>query len=192
MSIKKAKEFYEQLDRGQKQFIQEKKINATYSIRKWMGFLSKAVAYDTYADKALKTYKNRNIWLIIGLIATVIGSIFIIFLIPIPLILAILLYINIKNQKSFKSRDLNNYLRIFYFPVLEVLKEKAGEDAKLAASLNFNDPRQGEVAKSVEFGRNISQYEATYILTKVLLKDQSSLEFVIGDLLKDLNWTKTS
>lgn len=192
MSIKKANEFYDQLDHYQKKFIQDKTINATYSIRKWLAFLSKAVAYDTYADKALKTLAFRNAWLIIFMVLSTIATFFILFIFPAPIILGVLLYFNVKTQKKFKGRDMNNYLRTFYFPVLDVLKDKAGEDAKLAASLNFNDPRKEPAEKSTQFGRNVYAYEATYILTKVILKDQSTLEFIIGDLLKDLNWTKTS
>lgn len=192
MSIKKANEFHNQLDQSQQKFIQDKTINATYSIRKWLSFLSKAVAYDTYADKALKSLATRNVLLIISLIISIIATFFLIFIFPFPIILGVLLYFNVKTQKKFKGRDMNNYLRTFYFPVLDVLKDKAGEDAKLAASLNFNDPRKGVAVKSKQSGRNLSAYEATYILTKVILKDQSTLEFIIGDLLKDFNWTKRS
>lgn len=192
MSIKKANEFYNQLDSNQQKFIQDKTINATYSIRKWLGFLSKAVAYDTYADKALKTITTRNVLLIIFLIISFVASFFLFILIPVPIFLGFLLYLNRKAQRKFKGRDLNNYLRTFYFPVLDVLKDKAGEDAKLAAVLNFNDPRKTEPEKSVRFGRKVNAYESTYILTKVILKDQSALEFIIGDLITDLNWTKRS
>lgn len=192
MSIKKADEFFEQLDPGQKQFLLDKEINATYSIRKWIGFLSKAAAYDTYADKAIIKLRDRKVWLILGLVVTVIASIFIFYLLPIPLLLAFLLYKTLEAQKKFKGRDLNNYLRGFFFPVLEVLKDKAGENTKLSASLNFNDPRKGKAQHSTQAGRKVAQYEATYILTKVILKDDAALEFVIGDLLKDLNWSKRS
>jgi len=192
MSIKKANDFYNSLDPIQQKFVREKTINATYPIKKWLSFLSKAVAYDTYTDKALKTFTTRNVLLIIGLIISTFAVFVLFFLIPIPLILGLLLYFNLKNQKKFKGRNLNNYLRLFYFPVLDVLKGKAGEDAKLTASLNFKNPRDSTPEKSSIAGRKVKAYDSTYILTKVTLRDDSALEFIIGDAIKDLNWTKTS
>ncbi|MEL7148433.1 MAG: hypothetical protein AAFO69_18815 [Bacteroidota bacterium] len=192
MSIKKANKFFNELDRNQQVFVIDKQINASYSIGRWIKFLSRAVAYDTYGDKATATLKKRRTIFFVILFGGLFLPFLSIFLIIVPIIGVILLLMNRKKLKIFEHRDLNNSLRQFFFPVLQVLKDMAGEEAKLTASLDFSDPRSKQAEKSKAFNRNISTFEATYIMGKVRLKDKANLEFIVGDQIKDMNWTKTS
>lgn len=192
MSIKKANKFFDELDRHQQEFVTNKQINANYSIAKWLKFLGRAVAYDTYGDKATSTLKKRNTIFIVMMIAGVIVCFFFLYAIPVPLIGLALFLRNRSVLKKFKHRDLNNSLRVFFFPVLQALKDMAGEDAKLAASLDFSDPRSKTAERSQVFNRNVDTFVSTYIMAKVKLKDQANLEFILGDQIKDMNWTKTS
>ena len=192
MSIKKANKFYDELDRHQRQFVADKQINANYSIARWIKFLSRAAAYDTYGDKATATLKKRSALFIVLMIAGVVISFFTLYALPLPLIALALFLHNRSILKKFKHRDLNNSLRIFFLPVLQALKDMAGEEAKLAASLDFSDPRSKQAENSRVFNRNVYTFESTYIMSKVRLKDHAILEFIVGDQIKDINWTKTS
>ncbi|MDN5203663.1 hypothetical protein QQ008_19900 [Fulvivirgaceae bacterium BMA10] len=199
MSASKAISFYNSLSPQQKQFIKEKTISSTFTIRKWLGFLNKAVAYDTFGDKALK---RMNVWLVVLIVFTVISSIFVTvivaesgqaFLILLPIILIALIIFQSMRIAKFKHRNLNNYLRLFFFPLLEVLKNKAGENAKLSANLDFRVPRKALTPdKHKVNGRNLKLYQPKHILGSVMLLDGSYLDFIVGDDIKDFSYWKTS
>lgn len=193
--MSKASRIYKTLTNQQQQFVNEKNISATFRIKKWLGFLQKVSLYDQFGDERIKRIRTLMIWSFVlaaislfafGIAEFPEGWLSTLFL----LILGIALAIRIR---KLKQGDINNYLRMFFFPVVNVLKDKAGEDAKLAATLDFRNPRKAnDPVKSVVNGRNLSLYKPTYIICKVQLIDGALLEFVVSDDLKDFNWTKRS
>jgi len=195
MSIQKAASYYKSLSPQQQQFVDEKTISATMSIRKWKSFLAKAAAYDTYGDKAIKKVNSHL------LIAGVVGFILFFFLIGLGgyfligylLVLAGILFFLIRRRNLFNNRNLNNYLRLFFFPFLDIMEAKAGPEAKLAASLDFRDPRKALTPeKSKVNKRNRKLYQPKYIIGKVGLLDKTQLEFVVADDIQDFSYWKTT
>ena len=193
--MSKASKIYATLTNQQKDFIKEKNISASFKVGKWLGFLQKVSLYDKFGDAKIKSLNSTGIILIvIGVVLLFGGAISeffeILLLVPVLIIIAIFLFVK---ARKLRATDLNNYLRLFFIPILSVLKDKAGEDAKLAASLDFRNPRKAlEAAKSKVNGRNLELYKPTYIISKVTLLDGTLLEFVVGDDIKDFNWTKRS
>ncbi len=193
--MSKASRIYHSLTSQQKQLADEKNISATFRIKKWLGLLQKVSLYDQYLDQRIKRLQVLLIWsFVVGVISIFVffateffeGTLISVLLIIVGIVLAV-------KRKKLKEGDINNYLRKFFMPVVAVLKDKAGEDARLAATLDFRNPRKAQKPqKSVVNGRNLSLYTPTYIIAKVMLKDGVLLEFVVSDDLKDFNWKKRS
>lgn len=196
MSISKAKQFYQELTTQQKHFVDNKIINTTLSVKHWLGFLSKASAYDEYSDKARQTLSIRMAVVVVGIIGLVIMafSMEIYYLLALPAMLGIVLYTMSQTRSHFARRDINNYLRLFFMPFLEVVRQKAGEEAKLSASLDFRDPFKvlkptKEEIKVQGRKRYIDIYEPKMIIAGVTLLDNSYLETVVLDEIKKVSYT---
>jgi hypothetical protein len=194
MSAQKAKKFFDSLNPQQKQFVADKTISTSLSIKNWIGFLSKASLYDRHADDATNSHNGT-------ITASIILAIVSIFFIPVdqpwfygvPVFLVLIAYYFYSRKKNFQKHDINNYFRLFFMPFLEMLRVKAGEEAKLSASLDFRDPKKSiPPVKSMVGSRNVQTYQAKYIIAKVSLLDGSYLEFVITDDIKVFNYRSAS
>jgi hypothetical protein len=199
MSLRKANKFYQELTPQQKHFVDNKTINTTLSIKHWITFLAKTSAYDEYGDKVRSTLKVYMGLSIAGIIISAIAAVnipnYYIFLAT-GVSIAILVWV-INTKSHFASRDINNYLRLFFMPYLEVMKQKAGEDAKLSASLDFRDPFKAIRPTSHRVlvngrHRNIEVFEPKIIIAGVTLSDNSYLETVLVDEIKDIRYSSAS
>ena len=194
MSMSRALKFYQELSEDQKKFIDEKQISATFSIKKWQAFLSKAAAYDTYGDKAIDGLaKKFALYLVLAIVSIIVAFMvdLLIFIASAVFITLFVRQIMIKNK--FEKRDMNNYLRLFFFPLLDVLKLKAGEDAKLSAQLDFRIPTRDQKPKEYSVDKKkIREFSQNYIIAKCQLKDAVLLEFVVADGIKEMKYWKRS
>ncbi len=193
--MSKASKIFKSLTPHQQEFIDKKNISANYKIKRWLGFLAKVSHFDAESDKRIK--KITGIGTVSFILAFV--SLFAAAIAETVLVLigtAVLVITGIWAfvlRKKLKQKDVNNYLRLFFLPVLNILKDKAGEETKLAASLDFRNPRKAlEPQKSKVNGRDLKLYQPTYIIAKVTLLDGTLLEFVVGDDVKDFTWRKTN
>ncbi len=191
----KASKLYNSLTHQQKQFYQEKTLSTTMKIKAWISFLSRVSSLDKLEDDMTAILMR---WAIasfvvafVSIIAAAVSEIgWILFGTLLLVIVGIVLLIR---RKKLKQKDVNNYLRLFFLPILNVLKDKAGDDAKLSASLDFRNPRKVlEPVKSTIGVRKQKLYSPTYIISKVPLTDDTLLEFAVKDDIKDLRWTKRS
>lgn len=199
MSIRKANQFYQELTPQQKHFVDNKTINTTLSIKHWIAFLAKASAFDEYCDKARQTLTVRITLLVLAVIGTIILSIAleVYYLLALPAVLSILLFNAVQTRRHFVSRDINNYLRLFFMPFLETMRQKAGEDAKLSASLDFRDPFTALTPEKYDYRysgrtRNVKQYEPKMIIAGVTLSDGSYLETVLVDEIRSISYTNAN
>ncbi len=189
-----AKSIYDAFSTQQKQFVTEKTISTTLKISKWLRFFANTIRYDELIEASVKR------WLTIAIISFIacflsffLIAVFGFFTLIGTALLLMLGIVSLTKRKKSKDKDLSNYLRLFFMPVLHVLQKKAGEDARLAASLDFRIPRSAITpAESKVLHKNLKLYQPKYIIAKVTLKDKTVLEFVVADDLKDFNWTKTS
>ena len=189
-----ASDIYRSLTPQQRQFVDEKTISATFKIDKWISFFSNVSKYDKLGDQAIKKYLVRAIiCFVIALFPLfLIGFLEWISVVLIAILVSLGFYF-LSVRKRLKAKDVNDYMRLFFLPVLHVLREKAGEDTKLAATLDFRIPRSAMTPqRSKVSGRNLKLYQPQYIIANTELNDGSSLAFVIGDDIKDLSWTKRS
>ena len=193
MSIRKAREYYQTLTPQQKHFVDNKTINTTLSIRHWISFLSKTSDFDEYGDKARNTLMIRMILFGIGAVVSIFFAVEFYYLFAITIILGILFFDALSSRREFTRRDMNNYLRLFFMPFLEVIKQKAGEEAKLSASLDFSDPLKLQPQKSEVkvYGRKryIKLYEPKLIIAGVTLSDGTYLENVLTDEIRVISYT---
>lgn len=186
-----AKKFYDGLSPQEKRFIDDKTMSTTWTVKNWVTFLQRASAYDAYRDKHAKSSVG---WIVLLIILTIISSIAYYqlrepLLIIAPTLCAILAVWLIMRMSTMKSRDLNNYLRLFFIPFLNVMKDLAGEEAKLSAAVDFRDPlRNVKPMDSKVSGRDIKTYEAKYIAAKILLRDGTYLETVVADDIKKISY----
>ncbi len=194
MSIRKAQVFYHSLTPQQKHFVDNKTINTTLSIKHWLAFLGKTSAYDEYGDKARTILNWRMVVFIIGLVASVILVVTsqLVYLMVIPILFAWMTYDAGKARKEFEKRDINNYMRLFFIPFLEAIKEKAGEEAKLSAALDFRDPfgaiPQKSTIKVRGIKRTVEEYQPKLIIAGLKLSDNTKMETVLLDEIKKIKW----
>lgn len=194
MSIRKAQEFYHSLTPQQKHFVDNKTINTTLSVKHWLAFLGKAGAYDEYGDKARTILNWRIGFFIAGLVVSVIIIMMsqLVYLIVLPILFAYMAYDANNARKQFVNRDINNYLRLFFIPFLEAIKKKAGEEAKLSASLDFRDPFDATPERSTVqvrgIQRKVEMFQPKLIIAGVTLSDNTRLETVLLDEIRKIKW----
>lgn len=192
--MNKYSDKYQHLSPVQKQFIDEKTVSATMKIGKWLALLAKVAKFDQRNDSIIKK-------LMVAAVVSFVLAFFSIFtlvfleenaLYPIATFAAVgILLLAWRGNK--KSKDVNNYLRLFFLPVLGVLEAKCGSEAKLAANLDFRVPRSALTPEKSKVGvRNLKLYSPKYIIARVTMKDQAVLEFVVADDIKDFSWKKRS
>lgn len=163
-------------------------------IDRWLSLLTKISKFDKGNDDQIR--KATNLMIISFVLAFI--SIFVTIVIH-PLVgigtmilivsgIALLIYRN-----KLRDKDINNYLRQFFIPLLHVLKAKTGGNTKLAANLDFRIPRKVLTPETSKInGRNLKLYSPKYIVGKLTMPDRAILEFVVSDDIKDFTWKKRS
>ncbi len=192
MSIKTASSIYRSLAPDQKKLVDDKQISATLPVKDWTLFLRKAAVFDELGEKAARQYL---IYMIIMIVLTVISLVILIDYweagLPATLICGALLVIVIRNFRKFKKRDLTNHLRLFLLPLLFVLKDKAGEKAKLSLKLDLRNPVKTDPVRTFQQdNRRIRLFEPNYVLGKLKLLDEAILEFLLNDEIRSLRISK--
>jgi len=195
MSIRKAKEFYQSLTPQQKHFVDNKTINTTLSIKHWLAFLGKTSDYDLYGDTARSILGWRiGFYIAAGVVSIVVAlaSEFY-YLFALAALFGVFTYHAAQARADFIQRDINNYLRLFFMPFLEAIKKKAGEEAKMSASLDFRDPFKSLTPQKSTITvsgrvRHINLYEPKIIIAAVQLADGNHLETVLLDEITKINW----
>lgn len=190
----KSSQLFESFTEQQRAFVDKKTLSTTLKVKQWKGFLKKVSAYDQLADEQIKSLgKTIQISLIVAVVFVFLSFMITPFLLLISLGLGGFGFFKMKERSDLKKRDVNNYLRLFFMPVVDALESKAGSDARLSATLDFRNPTKALTPeKSKVNGRNLSLYQPTYIIAKVTLLDKTQLEFVVKDDIKDFRWTKRS
>jgi hypothetical protein len=194
MSIRKANSIYRSLSAEQKKLVDDKQLSATLSVRDWTAFLRKAAVFDELGEKAVRQYL---IYMIILIVFTIIALIVMVDFwqagLPGTVICAGLLIIVVRNYRRFKKRDLTNHLRLFLLPLLFVLKDKAGDKARVSLKLDLRNPVKTDPVKTFkQDNRRIKLYEPVYVMGKVKLLDEAVLEFLLNDEISALRITKRS
>jgi len=183
----------ERLTRQQQQFYKEKTMSNTMKIKDWIGFMGIVAELDKKGDRTIKNLSDYItacvVLAVILFFATIISQYFQLLIgIPVLIFLGIVIYIS---KKRLENEDLNNYMRSFFLPVLHILKDKAGEKAKLSAKVDFRNPRKAaKPQKSKVNGRSQSLYMPTYITARIAFKDKVLFGFMLKEDIKDLTWTK--
>ncbi|UII19454.1 hypothetical protein [Fulvivirga ligni] len=194
MTDNKYSEKYKHLSPVQQQFIDEKVVSTTMKIDKWLALLTKVSKFDKRNDDTISSFLKAAIVCFVLTFLSLFSLPFleVYALIPIGIFLAsgivLLVY-----RKQLKKRDVNNYLRLFFIPVLNILRAKVGGEAKLSANLDFRIPRTVLTpVKSNVRGRDMKLYSPKYIVARLTMADNAALEFVVADDIKDFRWTKRS
>ena len=200
--IFEALKTYESLSKDQRDLLQTKTISATKPIRDWMAFLGQISVIDAKTDKALQANMT---WLILSgimmglsflatfILTFMVGTIFAILPLLIMIGAIVLMVKNFGWKKKLHGYDLNNYLRQFFFPMLEALRVKAGEHTRLSATLDFRVPQHHVTpTKDRYMNRDIKIYDITYLVSKVKLLDGAELGVGIAEKVKDMSYWKTS
>lgn len=185
---------YKNLSPEQKQFVDKKKISTTMRIGKWQGLLSNISKFDKRNDNTIKRLKS---WIITFYVLAFL-SVFTFAFLESDAVYLIMGFAGIatlllSHRNKLKTRDVSDYLRNFFMPMLNVLEAKCGTDAKLSANLDFRIPRQALSPHKSKVGqRNLNQYQPRYIVASVKMLDGTLLEFVVSDEIKDFSWKKRS
>jgi hypothetical protein len=194
MSVKQALRFYQGLSRDQQRFINEKQINTTLQLREWIAFLKNTATYDEIGDNARKKNVTKIVFSVIGIIGSIFVTIWIPLLGIILIVIAVLVMAEaIRVNSKLVRLDLSNHLRLFLMPLLFVLREKSGEKANVTLSLDLRNPTKIEpTRKYKEFENDIKQFEPKYIIGKLQLLDETSMEFILSDDIRSIRLVKRS
>jgi len=192
MNKEKARTFYQSLTPEQKHFVDNKTINATMSVRHWISFLDKTSKYDAVRDQ-----QSTN--LVFGIVLSALGILVAIIIgfnggdlrvvVGAGTLFLLVLILLVRRRMMLGKRNLSNYLRTFFVPVLTVLRDKAGEDAKMIAALDFRDPVKVLPFEKIEephLSRTVKLYTPKMITAGVTLKDGSYLEMVVLDEIRKI------
>jgi len=166
-----AKKIFASFDEQQKEFVNKKTISSTLKIEGWQSFLSRIALYDKKIDKL------RSIWRGLGIGCAIVGFFMFFFAIALePLlflgvgVVVLTCILSFSQAKKLSSKDISNYMRKFFLPVLHVLGKKAGLQAKLSATLDFRIPEKALTpVKSKVRHKNLKLYSPKYIMAKLLL-----------------------
>lgn len=194
MSIKQASSIYRSLTEDQKKLVDDKQLSATLSVKDWTLFLRKAAIYDELGEKAARQYLFLMILMIVLVIVSIVLAIDY-WQAGLPLVVGfgLILFYVIRGYRKYKMRDLTNHLRLFLLPLLFVLKDKAGEKAKMALKLDLRKPTAPEPVKEFQQdNRKIKLYQPNYVIGKVKLLDEAVLEFILNDDIRVLRIKKRS
>lgn len=196
MSAEKARELYQQLTPEQKHFVEHKTINTTLSIKHWIVFLSRTSKYDRLRDDTSNTLLA---WIVILIIATVVLAIVALnsaswrYVLAALAAVGIVLFLLVRMRIALGKRNVSNYLRFFFLPILHELRSKAGDDAKMVAALDFRDPVKSlpfEQINEPELSREIKLYTPKMITAGVMLKDETYMEVVLMDEVRKMKITR--
>ena len=164
------------------------------SIRKWISLTNKAALYDDYGDSAIKSLlKYSIICFVLAFISIFPAAMFAPEIFVGTGLFVLTGIVLLVKRKNLLSKDINDYLRLFFVPLLKVFAQKAGEESKLAATLDFNIPTKKlqPVASKVR-GRNLKLYQPKYIIAMLELLDGAILDFIVADDIKEFSWWKKS
>jgi len=194
MNVFQLNSFYRSLSPEEKELIANKKIHTTLSVRHWFGLLRRVAKYDEHCDAARKSLFNLMIGTgIVMFIALFLTNLLLFYTLYILIAGALLMIWTGVTRARLRKKDLANYLRSFLLPLLVVLKDKAGNKAKVALQLDFTPAMKTELKNKFKHGgRTTSQYMPLYIDAKVVLKDGTLLAFTVGDDYRKLRVVKTN
>jgi hypothetical protein len=123
MSLFKALQSYQSLTPDQKIFVQEKRIEGTYTPEQWLAFFGKIGEYDTLRDASSGKFGWLGCGSILLLILSFVIGILNIYLLPLSFIVLIA-FIVLTVYFVKRRKDVPNHLRQFIVPLLAVLREE--------------------------------------------------------------------
>jgi hypothetical protein len=194
MTMHKAREIYQSLTPEQKNFVDNKVINTTLSIKHWKAFLTKAAAYDKENDEARISQRWHLGISIVAFVVLVIAGLGFeltpaLWFLLIPIFFIVTAAVKLS---KLRRRNMSDYLRNFFLPLLDLLVHKAGADAKLTAALDFKDPfvslKPQVYQETVPRKQEVKLYEPKMIAASVELLDKSQLEWVLMDEIKKISY----
>lgn len=139
----KAKRIKETLTPDQLDFYKQKTISDTRKIKEWISFFRNLALLDKTDDRNHNIYKGFTVTGIVGLIASIIymANVKEVWIVGLIILSMMVIGFGYHHIRRLDEEDINNYLRLFFFPILKTFKDKAGAEAKLSATLDFRDSK---------------------------------------------------
>jgi hypothetical protein len=197
MARKDVMEIYNSFNAEQKQFVETKKLEANFKLKKWLELLENVAIMDSYADETIKKL-NKLKWIfgILGIILLILsfiimaGTTFGALFLLIPISFFILCYINYSRQQRFKQFDLSNGLRLFTIPLMKILREETNKENPIEMKLDFNNPLTNVyLLKTINHVGNSYPkvdtyiYQHPWISASTKLNDEVGIDWNITDML---------
>src|SRR5689334_23172811 len=112
MSLFKALQSYQSLTPDQRMFVQEKRIEGTYTPEQWLAFFSKIAEYDALRDASKGKFAGLGCFGVALTVASVIIGFVTLYLLPLAVLLIIaLIFFFVFFSK--RRKDVPNHLRQF-------------------------------------------------------------------------------
>src|ERR1051325_6245262 len=123
MSLVKALQTYQSLTPDQKTFVQQRRIEGTYTPEQWFVFFSKIAEYDALRDASKSNYIGLGCGCIALTMVAVGAGLATVYLLPVAFLffLATVVYFVVFGKRR---RDVPNHLRLFIVPLLRILMEE--------------------------------------------------------------------
>ncbi len=194
---------YKLLDAEQKAFVDSKKISATHRLRHWLKFFEKTEAYDERLDHEYARFGSAKfIMMFLGFLFVFIslgfGSKSPWMLLSALLLVTISIVLFILGSRN-RKKQIDNHFRLFTMPVLHLLREEAGEDARLQLMADFSNPLQQKYAikapahaPQVPSNTKQSYYQIKWLELDTELLDKTQIKIELNDLVRQRVRTRTN
>jgi len=185
---------YSLLDEEQKKFADTKKVSATHRLRQWLKFFEKTEAYDERLDYEYTWLGGCSPYalLILGFIGSIVGFANQFIWLFIPALLAFIAgIVMIVAGKNNRRRQINNHFRLYVLPLLHILREDAGDEARVQLNCDFSDfelpayaIKPPAHAPQVPSNTQQEYFEVKWLEMQIELLDKTELKIELSDLVR--------
>ncbi len=188
---------YKTLDKEQLQFVESKIIDNSMKMKRWIEFMQPIAQMDKLNDRSRKRKNTGLIFIVIGMVVSLILTfVFVPFIIAL-LVLTVLLIITLKKLNTLKKLDIGNHLRLFLMPFLVVLKEESDDNAKANIKFDASPPMsEKKIVKTTnDTNRGYPKIKSTFyshpwLEAEVILADGTALKLEFTDFIVKKDITK--
>jgi hypothetical protein len=159
MSLLKALQSYQSLTPDQKIFVQEKRIEGTYTPEQWLVFFSKIAEYDTLRDASKGKFTGLGCTFVALTVASVILGFVILILLPLALLMIVAMIIFFVFFSK-RRKDVPNHLRQFIVPLLQILREEMKHREPMFLRVDLRGPTLPEKKYSDQLSKSAQQAQS--------------------------------
>jgi len=188
---------YNTLNPDQKIFANEKRIDTSMKLKRWLDFLQPLAQMDRVNDESRRKKKIGIGFIIFGLVVSFFVTTAFLPAVIALILLVVLLIIQISKLNKLKKMDIGNHLRLFLMPFIVVLKEEADANSLLKITFDASEPLAKEKITNEVSSKGMSLprikstfYTNPWLNLRAVLADGSVVLLEFEDVVRKSRITK--